>query len=120
MADTEHPSPRGQLTVTTTASDGIRVITLNGEIDDDTAPALHQAITAHAVDEPRVVVDMRDVRFLDSSGINALINGYRALNAAGGWLRLAGTPDAAMFVIRLVGLHTVIDCHTTLHQALNA
>ncbi|MFJ6088001.1 STAS domain-containing protein [Streptomyces sp. NPDC092369] len=120
MTQTQHSAPRGQLTLTTAASDGIRVITLNGEVDHDTAPALRHALTHHAADEPRVVVDMRGVRFLDSAGINALINGYHALNTAGGWLRLAGTPDAVMFVIKIVGLHTVIDCHTTLQQALNA
>ncbi len=61
---------------------------------------------------------MRDVTFLDSSGINALITAYKALNAAGGWLRLAGTTDPVMFVIKLVGLDTVIACHATLREAL--
>ncbi|MFJ8142310.1 STAS domain-containing protein [Streptomyces sp. NPDC096013] len=120
MANSGHGPSRGQLTVTTTASDGIRVITLAGEIDAETAPALHQALNVQAAPGPRVVLDMRGVTFLDSSGINTLINAYQALTAAGGWLRLAGTTDPVMFVIKLVGLHTVLACHTTLREALTA
>ncbi|MEW1648591.1 STAS domain-containing protein [Streptomyces sp. NPDC091219] len=120
MANSGHGPSHGQLTVTTTASDGIRVITLTGEIDAETAPALHQALNAQAAPGPRVVLDMRGVTFLDSSGINALINAYHALTTAGGWLRLAGTTDPVMFVIKLVGLDTALTCHTTLREALTA
>ncbi|MFF8021732.1 STAS domain-containing protein [Streptomyces sp. NPDC007896] len=67
-----------------------------------------------------VVLDMRGVTFTDSSGINAFTNAYHALNAAGGCLRLASTTDPVMFVIKLVGLDTVLACHTTLREALTA
>ncbi|MEU9346733.1 STAS domain-containing protein [Streptomyces sp. NPDC048278] len=63
---------------------------------------------------PSIVLDMRGVTFLDSSGINTFINCYHALNAVGGWLRPAGAADAVASVIKLVGLDSVIDCHTTL------
>ncbi|MFF5638695.1 STAS domain-containing protein [Streptomyces sp. NPDC012825] len=68
---------------------------------------------------PRVVADMRQVTFMDSTGINILIAAHHTLTQAGGWLRLAGTTTAVMRTIGIVGLDSVIDCRETLSQALN-
>ncbi|MFC8177185.1 STAS domain-containing protein [Streptomyces sp. NPDC013012] len=66
-----------------------------------------------------MIADMRQVAFMDSSGINILITAHRTLSEAGGWLCLAGTTTAVMRTISIVGLDTVIDCHDTITQALN-
>ncbi|MFF8353551.1 STAS domain-containing protein [Streptomyces chartreusis] len=117
---TERAGQPGRLSVQATVSDGIRVVTAAGEIDYDTCEELHQALEAAGSLPPRVVVDMHQVTFMDSSGINVLLAAYRTHSTAGGWLRLAGPTGAAKRALQLVGLDTVIDCHETLNQALNA
>nr|WP_107911486.1 STAS domain-containing protein [Streptomyces chartreusis] len=117
---TERAEQPGRLSVQATVSDGIRVVTVAGEIDYDTCEELHQALEASGSLPPRVVVDMHQVTFMDSSGINVLLAAYRTHSTAGGWLRLAGPTGAAKRALQLVGLDTVIDCHETLNQALNA
>ncbi|MFJ8133279.1 STAS domain-containing protein [Streptomyces hydrogenans] len=67
-----------------------------------------------------MVADMRQVAFMDSSGINILITAHQALTERDGWLRLAGSTTPVMRTLTLVGLDTVIDCHPTLAQALSA
>ncbi len=52
MADSEHGPLHGRLTVTTTASDGIRVITLAGEIDAETAPPCARPLTSRPRPSP--------------------------------------------------------------------
>ncbi|MGW5331057.1 STAS domain-containing protein [Streptomyces sp. NPDC004014] len=64
------------------------------------------------------MVDLGQVAFMDSSGINVLIAAHRVLTGAGGWLRLAGATGVVLRTLQLVGVDTVIDCHETLHQAL--
>jgi stage II sporulation protein AA (anti-sigma F factor antagonist) len=118
MTGTEHAGQAGQLSVVTTATDGIRVVTLAGEIDHHTGGALRQALDDCDTPRPRVVVDMRRVTFMDSSGINIFIAAHRALSEAGGWLRLAAVGEAVMRTISIVGVDTVIDCRETLRQAL--
>ncbi|MGW2713448.1 STAS domain-containing protein, partial [Streptomyces sp. NPDC001356] len=83
----EHAGRTGQLSVVATATDGIRVLTLAGEIDHHTGDTLRQALDTSHTPRPRVVVDMRQVTFMDSSGINILIAAHQALSEAGGWLR---------------------------------
>ncbi|MEU1707868.1 STAS domain-containing protein [Streptomyces sp. NPDC005706] len=119
MDDNAHgPAP---LTVVSTAADGITVVTVTGEIDHASAGPLVNALDVSGLaDRPRVVLDMRQVTFMDSSGINVLLTAHRALSQTAGWLRLAGIPDSVLRTLQIVGVDTVIPCHTTLHEALTA
>lgn len=120
MPDSEPAEQPGQLPVVSTAGEGVRVVTLSGEIDHQTGGPLRQALEVTGTAGPRVVLDMRGVGFMDSSGINILIAAHHALTEAGGWLRLAAPTPAVLRTIQIVGLDTVIACHPSLRQALNA
>ncbi|MFF0088083.1 STAS domain-containing protein [Streptomyces canus] len=78
----------GQLSVVATTADGIRLLTLAGEIDDDTGETLRQALDVAATPRPGLVLDLRQVTFMDSTGINILIAAHQTVTGAGGWLRL--------------------------------
>ncbi|WDM16512.1 STAS domain-containing protein [Streptomyces lavenduligriseus] len=115
----EHAGQAGHLSVvTTTTDDGIRVLTLAGEIDHHTGDTLRHALDASGTPRPRIVADMRQVTFMDSSGINILIAAHRALSEAGGWLRLAAAGESVRRTLSIVGVDALIDCHETLRHAL--
>ncbi|MFC9284631.1 STAS domain-containing protein, partial [Streptomyces collinus] len=57
--------------------------------------------------------------FMDSSGINILIAAHRTLTDTGGHLHLARPTQTVLRTLQIVGIDTVIDCHTTLPQALD-
>ncbi|MFI9245020.1 STAS domain-containing protein [Streptomyces sp. NPDC053086] len=120
MVNTERAQQPGGLSVVATATDGIRVLTLTGEIDHHTGDTLRQALDTVAPPRPRVVVDLRGITFMDSSGINIFLAAHRALSEAGGWLRLAGPTDSVLRTLQIVGVDAVIDCRETLRHALNA
>ncbi|MFI2765019.1 STAS domain-containing protein [Streptomyces echinatus] len=111
--------PGGLSVVVTTPDDSIRVVTAAGEIDHHTGDTLRQALEVSDTLSPRVVVELSQVTFMDSSGINVLLAARRALSEAGGCLRLAAAADSVLRTLQLVGLDTIIDCHETLHQALS-
>lgn len=119
MADTEPAARSGQLSVVSTTTDGIRVLTLAGEIDRDTVQALRQALDASGTTRPRIVVDLSRVTFMDSTGINIFIAAHRALTQADGWIRLAAPTEAVMRLLQIVGIDAVIDCRETLRRALS-
>lgn len=120
VTDIEPAEQPGTLSVVTTATDGVLVVSAAGYIDHHTSPRLQRALDAPQAAAPRTVVDLHGVTFMDSSGINTLIAAHQVLDQAGGWLRLAQTPDSVMRTIRLVGLDTLIDCYPTLDDALSA
>ncbi|MFD3843450.1 STAS domain-containing protein [Streptomyces sp. NPDC058642] len=119
MTDTGQAAQPDRLTVLSTTTDGIRALTLTGEIDHDTGQPLRQALDAFGTPRPRIVVDLSRVTFMDSTGINILIAAHRSLTEAGGWIRLAAPTEAVLRTLQIVGVDTVIDCRETLRQALS-
>lgn len=118
MTGIEDPRPPGGLSVVATSTDGIRVLALSGEIDHHSGAILSQALDDSDAFRPRVVLDLRQLTFMDSSGINILLTAHHTLTEAGGWLRLAAPCAAVKRTLGIVGVDTIIDCHDTLPQAL--
>ncbi|MGA4867166.1 STAS domain-containing protein [Streptomyces lavendulocolor] len=118
MTDAKQAMPSGQLSAVVTADEGTRVVTLAGEIDYDTGNTLREALDISGMHHPRVVVDMHQATFIDSSGINILIAAHHTISKAGGWLRLAAPTTTVMRTLSLVGVDAFIDCRDTLTQAL--
>ncbi|MER6472343.1 STAS domain-containing protein [Streptomyces collinus] len=118
--ETENAYGPEPLTVTSTTADGATVVAVSGEVDHNSAGPLIQALALDGLGErPRVVVDMRGVGFMDSSGINVLLAAHRDLSPAG-WLRLAGVQSSVMRTLELVGVDHVIPCYPSLTDALAA
>jgi anti-anti-sigma factor len=111
------------LSVAHSTVDGIRVVTLHGDIDHDVKDALSTALLPEDGPDdgppPRVVADLSGVTFLDSTGINVFVHVHHQVSTAHGWLRLAAPRESVLRVLELVGLDTVIACHPTLEQALH-
>jgi anti-sigma B factor antagonist len=80
-----------------------------GEIDLYTAPRLHSALTsALAASTPlQLVVDMSDVEFCDSTGMNVLLAAHRRAREAGGDLQLASPRPAIRKILQVTGLESV-------------
>ncbi|MFI1168164.1 STAS domain-containing protein [Streptomyces sp. NPDC020801] len=121
MAETEGASAPERLLITrTTAGDGTSVVTLAGEVDLDGSARLREALLSCPGTGPGTVVDLADVTFMDSSGINALITAHQAAQADGTRLCLAAPQHAVLRVLQLVGVDTLIPCYPTLEEALSA
>ncbi|MFG3283274.1 STAS domain-containing protein [Streptomyces sp. NPDC048111] len=111
--------PGEQLSAVVSDKDGVRVVTLTGEIDYDSADVLRRALDTTGCPVSRVIADLHQVTFLDSSGINALISAHHARTESGGRLQLAAPTETVLRTLQMVGLDTVVDTHPTLQQALD-
>jgi anti-sigma B factor antagonist len=65
--------------IRSTLEDGIALVTVLGEIDFSNADEVAQGIRDAAARSPRELrVDLAEATFIDSTGLGALIEGYRA------------------------------------------
>src|SRR3982751_4937583 len=88
---------------------GVAVVRPRGRLDLLVAAELKQALTAAvSAGQPRLVVDLGEVTFVDSSGLGALIGGLKAARLAGGDLRLARPTEQATFILELTALTRVL------------
>ncbi|MDQ1034026.1 stage II sporulation protein AA (anti-sigma F factor antagonist) [Streptomyces sp. V3I8] len=111
----------GRLSVEHSAIDGVRVVTVRGEIDHTVKDVLSDALLVpDGAAAARTVVDLSGVTFMDSSGISVFIGAYQATAGGAGWLRIAGAQESVLRILQIVGMDTLIDCHPSVEQALAA
>lgn len=97
------------MSVTVSVDDAVTTARLTGEIDTYTVPEVRAAFEGlTVVPDATVVVDLRAVTFLDSSGLGAIIGLYHRVGAGGGRLQLV-CGDITLRLVRLMHLDQVID-----------
>ncbi|MEV1332322.1 STAS domain-containing protein [Micromonospora costi] len=100
------------MTFTVTYADrdgGGTCLRLSGELDMSSAPALNAAIDRLiAAGERRLLADLTDLTFCDSTGMAAFVRGDNRAAADGGWLRVTGASGRVERVLRLTGLADVL------------
>ncbi|MEU3290095.1 MULTISPECIES: STAS domain-containing protein [Streptomyces] len=119
MTHTDNADQTVRLCAEPRTVDGTCVVSLRGQIDYDAKEQLRQALrTEDAAGQPRIVADLSEVTFMDSSGINVFVATHQQVSQAGGWVRIAAAQEPVLRVLQLVGIDTLIPCHPTLEQAL--
>jgi anti-sigma B factor antagonist len=95
------------------------VVAVSGEIDLFTAPEFKQRVAAPIDDgRRRVIVDLTDTTFIDSSSLGVLIGAHRRLRRNGGALTIVCSHDAILKTFRITGLDSVFTIVATVQDAL--
>ncbi|GAA3458129.1 STAS domain-containing protein [Saccharothrix longispora] len=112
-------SPEAFETTTRRDADGATVVlTARGQLDIATVHLLRDPVTAAVGDgDGTVVVDLSDVDFFASVGIDVLLRAHEATRRGGGTLRVV-VPRLIRRTLTSVGLAHVLDLRDTLTEAL--
>lgn len=101
---------------------GILVASLHGEVDVTNAEELFGQIAAEATNEvDRLVLDLSDLAFLDSSGVRAVIGLVRRVQARGA-LAMAVVPEGAPVerIFEITRMEELVPLARTRDEALRA
>ncbi|RKS06168.1 SpoIIAA-like anti-anti-sigma regulatory factor [Nocardiopsis sp. Huas11] len=97
------------------------IVAIAGELDIATAADLQEHIQSAIEDHgPWLILDLSELDFMDSSGLNVVINAYRTVRELHGSLALAALNERVTKVVRLVGLHRQVPVHQTVATAVAA
>ena len=90
----------------TLADDGTATVTVQGEIDFSNAEELADSVRDVVADwSPAIVrIDLRQATFIDSTGLGALIEGYRAATEAGARFVVVNPTRSFRRVLTVTGL----------------
>ena len=79
---------------------------LIGEIDHHSSQEMRQEIDGCVgrTDYKLLILDFKDVTFMDSSGIGLVMGRWRAMQAVGGEVKLKNVPSNIQRVMRLAGI----------------
>jgi anti-sigma B factor antagonist len=67
-----------------------------------------------------LVMDLKEVLFIDSSGLGVLVSGYKNASTQHGSLKLSNLQSQVKSMFELTRLHRVFDIFTTVDDALQS
>ena len=103
--------------------DGVRIITIEGELDIATSPQVRELLDGAAKDVERpLVVDLTECEFIDSSGVRAVLLSREAQNSDDGTehLAVAAASEQILRILSVMGIDRVIPIRPTLEEATSA
>jgi anti-sigma B factor antagonist len=108
------------LTVRSSVVGGWTVLSVEGEVDLYTAPAVREAaIEAMEAGADHLLLDLTEVPFMDSSGLGVIVACLKRLRESGGDLAVVSPPSSPPTkLLSLTGLDHAIPTHATVDEAV--
>jgi anti-anti-sigma factor len=118
IGGTVGPSP--EFTTQVESHNGVVRVALGGDLDMAAVRMLDTNLARVEQDGiTAIVLDLRDLRFVDSSGLHAFLQAKRRSEANGHQLVLVGVPETMRRLLELTGTESLLDGQGTvgvLHQ----
>jgi anti-sigma B factor antagonist len=87
---------------------GVDVLKLEGRLDASSAKIMKEKVNALTKqNRTSLVVDMKGVDFIDSTGLGTLVASLRSVNKLGGDVKIAALQDQVRAIMELTRLHHI-------------
>ncbi len=102
------------------AINGWTILDLSGDIDLANSPAMRKALLGEIKEKrtPKVFLNLKNVRYIDSSGIASLVEGLKASRDQGSRLILYSLNKTVREVMQLSRLQKIFEIYEDEEQAL--
>jgi anti-sigma B factor antagonist len=101
-----------------TTESGWGVLAVEGEVDLYTSPQLRDAVNGMIEEgQDRIVLDLTNVGFMDSSGLGVLVTGLKRVRERDGALSLVCPEGSVHKVLAITGLDKVFPIHQSVAEA---
>ena len=99
----------------------IAVVTLaTDQLDAGNVRDFKAEINPIAAENKRLVFDLSAVRFIDSSGLGAVLSYLRRQHEQGGDLKLTGLTQPVRMLFELVRMHRIFEIYGSVEEAVGA
>jgi anti-anti-sigma factor len=93
----------------TTIDGGTVTLNINGELDAVSVPELRPHIDdLISKGHKKIVVDLKGLRLIDSSGVGAIVYLFRRVKGLGGTVVVRGANDQPLAILRLLKLDQIL------------
>ncbi len=108
------------LVITDQRRGDISVISLEGDLDVMSAPALRGALDRHIrAGHLRIVLDLNQVSFMDSAALGVIVGRTRLAQMASGSVRLVCTVPRIIRLFSITGLDRILPLHESVDEAVS-
>jgi anti-sigma B factor antagonist len=104
--------------ITITRHDDVAVLRIGSRFDAYEAANVRQAMTEAIDGTPRVIVDLSNVQFMDSTALAILVQGMKRCRQQQGDLRLSGLQQPVRVIFDLTRLDSAFQIYATEAEAI--
>lgn len=104
--------------VKNTEADGITITEVEGEINITTSPELKKSF--ESIRTNKVVIDMKNVGYIDSSGLATLVELLKKLKQKGGNLSLSQVSEKVKSLFEITKLDRLFSIYPSNEDAINS
>lgn len=98
----------------------ILIAKVKGELDHHTSDIFKESINnEYQKGYKNIILDLKDLNFMDSSGIGMILGRYKMVKDKHGTLAIVGANSQLFKVIELSGILRVINCYKSIEEAIN-
>lgn len=98
----------------------VTVLTLSGEFSADDTEAFGKAAARARTEARHLLIHCEHLEFIDSAGLEALLDLQESLGDSGGQLRLLAPDDTVKTILELTELNLALESHPTLEAAVRS
>lgn len=97
----------------------VSVVAVSGRVDSATSPDLESALKRLLeADKIQIVLDLKNVEYMSSAGLRAMVSTLKSLKRVNGDLRLANPSPRVEEVLKLAGLTSIFAIYASRDEAL--
>jgi anti-sigma B factor antagonist len=102
--------------------DGVTVLDLDGRITLGEGSTLLRELIRERLrnGQRRILINLAQTSYMDSSGLGELVSGYRAVKNEGGELKLLNLNKKVSDLLQITKLYTVFDIYSDETQAVSS
>ena len=102
--------------------DNITILGLHGKITIGEGDVLLRKNIKEQIEKggKNLILDLKDVKYMDSSGIGELVSSFTTVKNAGGTLKLANLNSRIHDLLQLTALITVFEVFDSVEDAINS
>jgi anti-sigma B factor antagonist len=103
-----------------TEKSGTCVVAFKGEVDLESSPAAREILLKCFENTGKVIVDLSEVTYIDSSGVASLVEALQAAKKNGSQFALAASSEPTRRVLELARLDKVFTMYDSVDEGVNA
>jgi anti-sigma B factor antagonist len=109
------------LDIRETTREGVDILSLKGRLTVGEASAVREKVNAViATGTVKVLLNLQNVEYIDSTGLGALVICFTSLKKAGGALKLVNPNKRNVELLLLTKLHTIFEVFADEQDAVNS
>lgn len=107
-------------TLTTRAAGEVTVLDLSGRLEIGEGSAMLRESLHKIPSGAKVVINLTDVPFIDTSGLGEFVSGHTRAQSEGTHLKLAGIPERVKKLFQMTGLDKILEIYDNEEDAIQS